>query len=46
MLIVRRDILGKDEDRPAMTNNQASEGSSRLEDEEENEEELDLGKTG
>lgn len=46
MLIVRRDILGKDEDKPAMTNNQASEGSSSPEDDDENEEELDLGKTG
>jgi hypothetical protein len=45
MLIVRRDILGKDEDKPAKTN-QATEGSSSPDDDEENEEELDLGKTG
>jgi hypothetical protein len=38
MLIVRRDILGKDEDKPAMTNNQAT--SSSPEDDEENEEDL------
>lgn len=47
MLLVRRDILGKDEDRPAAIKNQATEGiSTMLEDDEENEEELDLGRTG